>query len=146
MVLAGMAVAAVVSGSAAAASPVLTIPLQARLAPVAGAEAAGSFRGFLVKFAEPQRAGRWLLSWRVSLPASSRASTVSLRVPARDGSTGLVRTLCRRCSSAARGALTLTNGQALGLGQTRATVVARTASTLLRGTVKAQAKLPPPTG
>jgi hypothetical protein len=153
LLLVGLAAAAVAAGSAAAAMPVLTVSVHARLAPVAGANEAGRFSGLLVKPAQPLAAepspnprfgNRWRLSWKVSLPTLSGQTTVSLQVPARNGAPRFVHVLCTDCTSVTKGTLTLTNSQAIRVAQSHASVVARTPSAMLRGTVKAQTITPKP--
>ena len=153
LLLVGLAAAAIVTGSAAAAMPVLTVSVHARLAPVAGAKAAGRFSGLLVKPGQPMGAepsptprvgNRWRLSWKVSLPTLSGETTVSLQVPAGNGAPRFVHVLCTGCTSATKGTLALTNSQAIRIAQSHASVVVRTPSAMLRGTVKAQAIAPKP--
>jgi hypothetical protein len=147
LLLVGLAAAAVAAGSAAASVPVLTVSVHARLAPVTGAKAAGRFSGLLVKHGEPPaaepsptpRAGSgWRLSWKVSLPTLSGQTSVSLQVPARNGAPRFVHVLCTGCTSTAKGTLALTNSQAIRVAQSHASVMVRTPSAMLRGTVKAQ--------
>jgi hypothetical protein len=151
LVFVGLAVAAVVTGSAAAALPVLAVSLHARLAPVTGVSNAGQFSGVLVRPGQPMgaepsptpRSGTtWRLGWKVSLPTLSGETTVSLQVPARNGAHRFVHVLCTGCTSAAHGAITLTSSQALRVAESRATVVARSSSAMLRGLVKARGPLP----
>ena len=151
VVLVGLGAASVAAGSAAAAVPVLTVSVHARLAPVAGAKAAGRFSGLLVRHGQPVGAepsptprygSRWRLSWKVSLPTLSGKTTVSLQVPARNGEPRFVHVLCTGCTSATNGTLALTNSQAIRIAQSHASVVAQTPSAMLQGTVKAQAIAP----
>jgi hypothetical protein len=153
LLLGGLAAAAIAAGSAAAAMPVLTVSVHARLAPVAGAKAAGRFGGLLVKPVQPMGAepsptprfeNRWSLSWKVTLPTLSGETTVSLQVPARNGAPRFVHVLCTGCTRATKGTLALTNSQAIRIAQSQASVVVRTPSAMLLGTVKAQAIAPKP--
>jgi hypothetical protein len=153
--LVGLAAAAVVTASAAASVPVLTVSVHARLVPVTGAKAAGRFSGLLVKHGQPMGAepsptprigNKWRLSWKVSLPTLSGQTTVSLQVPARNGEPRFVHVLCTGCTSATKGTLALTNSQAIRVAQSHASVVVRTPSAMLRGTIKAQAIAPKPQG
>jgi hypothetical protein len=153
LVLVGLAAAAVAAGSAAAALPVLTVSVHARLAPIAGTQSAGHFSGLLVKHGQPMGAepsptprvgSRWRLNWKVSLPALNGKTTVSLQVPARNGADRFVHVLCTGCTGATNGTLALTNSQAIRIAQSHASVVARTPSAMLRGTVKAQTIAPKP--
>jgi hypothetical protein len=155
MLFVGLAAAAVVTGSAAASMPALTVSVHARLAPVVGAKAAGRFSGLLVKPGQPLGAepspsrrfgNKWRLNWKVSLPELSGKTTVSLQVPARNGAPRFVHALCTGCTSGAKGVLTLTNSQAIRIAQSHASVVARTPSATLRGTVEAQTVAPKPQG
>jgi hypothetical protein len=151
LLLVGLAVAAVVAGSAAAAMPVLRVSVHARLAPVAGTNEAGRFNGMLVKNIgvlppSPSPQLRWHLSWKVRLPALRTPATASLQIPARNGAAGYSHVLCNGCRSTASGTLALTNNQAGRLIQSQATVVVLAPSQTLRGAVKAQAILPKPVG
>jgi hypothetical protein len=148
--LAGLAVAAVAAGGATAAIPILVIPLQARLAPVAGASSAGRFSGTLFNrnagahlvepSALPSNGNGWQLGWKVSLPPLGRPATVTLRFVARDGSPGVVRVLSPGCSTSARGTLTLSARQAGRIARGDAVVTVRAGSARLRGAVKVRGK------
>jgi hypothetical protein len=155
MLLVGLAAAGVVAGSAAASMPVLTVSIHARLAPVAGASAAGHFSGLLVKPGQPVGAepsptprvgNKWRLSWKVNLPALRSPAKASLRIPARNGAPLYVHVLCSSCTSTVTGRLALTNSQALRLAQSHGAVVVLAPSMTLRGNVKAQAIKPKPQG
>jgi hypothetical protein len=150
VLFAGLA-AAVAAGGAAAAAPMPTLTVHARLVPVPGTRTAGSFTGLLVKSAASARprspsSPPWRLLWKLRLPELGSPGRASLRIPALDGQQRSARVLCRGCTSTASGRLALTDGQALRIAQSRATVVVRMPTALLRGVLKAQAKLPRPTG
>jgi hypothetical protein len=147
----GLALAAIAAGSAAAAMPLMTISVHARLAPVTGTNAAGRFSGLLAKNTtmrpqSPPTQLKWHLSWRVRLPALRTPTSASLRIPALNGAAGYVHVLCYACRSTTTGTLALTNSQAQRLVQSHGTVVVQAPSTMLRGAVKAQVILPKPTG
>ncbi len=147
LLLVGLAVAAVAAGSAAASVPVVKISVHARLAPVAGTNAAGRFSGLLVKPGDtvyPRTGQKWSLSWKVRLPSLPSPAKASLRIPARNGAPLSVRVLCTGCAGTTSGTLMLTNSQAIRLAQSHATVVVLAPSTTLRGSVKAEAILPKP--
>jgi hypothetical protein len=149
LLLVGLAVAAVAAGRVAAAVPVLTLSVHARLAPVAGTTADGRFSGLLVKNTDsvrPQSPGPsgWRLRWKVRLPAFRQPARTSLRIPARNGAPLYVHVLCTGCASTVTGKLALNNSQAMRLAQSHATVVVLARSTTLRGAVKAQAIQPKP--
>jgi hypothetical protein len=131
--------------------PVLTLSLHARLAPVAGTNATGRFSGLLVKPGQPMAAepsptprfgNKWRLSWKVSLPALRGRVEASLRIPARNGAPGFVHVLCTGCTTAAHGTITLPNSQALRVAGSRASIVVRSSSAMLRGAVRARTNLP----
>ena len=146
VLVAGLAVAAVTAGGAAAAMPILVIPVQARLAPVAGASSAGHFSGTLISrtadehpvqgSALPSSGTHWQFRWKVSLPSLGRPAAVTLRYVARGGSPAVVRVLSARCSSSARGVLSLSGRQAGRIARGDAVVTVRAGSARLRGTVK----------
>lgn len=145
MFVAGLAVAAVTAGGAAAA--ILVIPVQARLAPVAGASSAGRFTATLISrtveqpvhaSALPSSGDRWQFRWKVSLPSLGRSATVTLRYVARDGEPEVTRVLSARCSNSARGTLTLSGRQAGRIARGDAVVTVRAGSARLRGAVKVQ--------
>ena len=152
LLLVGLAVAAVAAGSAAAAMPVVTVSVHARLAPVTGTNAAGRFSGMLVKNTNsvrpqgPPTPLKWHLTWKVQLPALQTAATASLRIPSRNGAAAYVHVLCSGCRSTTSGTLALTNSQAQRLAQSHGTVMALASSAMLRGAVKAQVILPKPVG
>lgn len=146
VLVAGLAGAAVTAGGAAAAMPILVIPVQARLSPVAAASSAGRFSGTLIsrnadarpvqRSALPSNGNGWLLKWKVSLPPLGRPAAVTLRYIARDGSPTVVRVLSARCSTSARGMLTLSGRQAGRIARGDAVVTVRAGSARLRGAVK----------
>ena len=143
--VAGLAVAAVMAAGASAALPILVIPVQARLAPVAGASSAGRFSGVLSRDtgeppadtqALPPSGNRWRFRWKVSLPSLGSPAAVTLRFTARGGSPAVVRVLSARCSGSARGTLTLSGRQAGRIARGDAVVTVRAGSARLRGAVK----------
>lgn len=146
VLVAGLAVTAVTAGGAAAAMPILVIPVHARLAPVAGTSSAGRFSGTLVSrtleqpvhaSALPSDGSHWQFRWKVSLPSLGRPAVVTLRYVARDGSPRVVRVLSARCSTSASGMLTLSGRQAGRIARGDAVVTVRAGSARLRGAVKA---------
>lgn len=147
MLAAGLAaVAAVVAGGAAAAPPIMVIPLHARLAPVSGTRPAGSFSGTLVgngleqpvhaPSAMPSNGERWRLRWKASFPSLGRPAAVTLRIAGRSGAPAIVRVLSTRCSTSARGTLTLSGTVAGRIARGDAVVTVRAGSARLRGAVK----------
>jgi hypothetical protein len=146
VLVAGLAVAAFAAGRAAAA--VFVIPVQARLAPVAGAaNSAGRFSGTLYQLPEehpvrvqalPQPGAHWQLRWKVSVPSLGRAATVTLRVSQRKGAPAVVHVLSSRCSTSAKGTLNLSGTQAGRIARGDAVVTVRARSARLRGTVRIQ--------
>lgn len=149
--VAGLAAAAVVAGSAAAARPMFLLNVHARLAPVAGTKAAGSFDGELVLSSGsktsgtaslPRAAVPWRLSWRLSLPALKGAMTASLHLRAANGAAPATRTLCTHCGTAVSGTMTLTGTQALRITQADSFVVVSTRSATLRGPIKVFVRVP----
>jgi hypothetical protein len=117
------------------------VQVRARLAPVAGANAAGKFSGLLVRGGAPTR---WQLTWTLSLPSLGGPTTASLRVGAAQGSAPATRTLCKQCARGAKGTMTLTMNQALRITRDNAVVVVQTPSATLRGPVKAVFHVPVP--
>lgn len=146
VLIAGLAVAAVAAGSAAGAVPTLGIPVQARLAPVAGARSAGHFGGLLANMGDqpvrtpalPSNGTTWRLRWKVRLPSLRSPAVVTLRVASHGGTPAVVRTLSARCARSARGIAALTGSQAARVAGGDAVVMVRARSARLRGTVKIQ--------
>jgi hypothetical protein len=149
--------AAIAAGGAAAAAPIFAIPVQARLAPVAGTSAAGHFSGVLARStadaqpaqtpALPRKGISWRLQWKVSLPHFSRPAAVTLRIASAGSAAAVVRVLSARCSGSARGTMTLTGSQAARVARGDAVVTVRAHSATLRGVVRAQrspSPSPPP--
>ena len=144
--LVGVVAAAIAAGTAAGAVPLTAIPVQARLAPVAGTTASGQFSGTLARVladaqptqtsALPRKGIRWRLRWSVSLPQLPRPATVTLRISSAGSAAGMVRVLSERCVSSARGTLTLTGSQALRVARGDAVVTVRAGTAILRGTVR----------
>jgi hypothetical protein len=140
--LAVVVVATVAAGGAAAA--VFVIPVQARLAPVAGTSSAGHFSGVLSQGAGehpvqaqafPRVGSHWWLRWKVSFPSLGHPARVILRVVPRDGAPAIVHVLSARCSSSASGTLTLSGSQAGRIARGDAVVTVRAGSARLRGAV-----------
>jgi hypothetical protein len=140
--IAGLAVAAVAAGGAAAA--VFVIPVQARLAPVAGTSSAGHFSGVLSQGADehpvqaqafPRVRSHWWLRWKVSFATLGRPARVTLRVVPRNGAPAIVHVLSARCSGSAGGTLTLSGSQAGRIARGDAVVTVRAGSARLRGAV-----------
>lgn len=147
VLVAGLAAAAVVAGGAAGAVPMFVLQVQARLAPVAGATSAGRFSGVLVKNTEgasaptpamPSNGSHWRLRWKASLPPLGSPAAVALRVAAHGGAPAVVRILSARCSTSARGTVTLTGSEAARIAGGDAVVTVRAGSARLRGAVKVQ--------
>lgn len=145
--VAGLAVAAIAAGGAAAANPIIVIPVQARLAPVAGARSAGHFSGTLTSRTNemktqpmPSNGNRWRLIWKVSFPSLGRPATLTLRIAAHDGAPALTRVLSARCSTSARGTVTLSGTVAGRIARGDAVVTVRAGSARLRGAVKVHHK------
>jgi hypothetical protein len=144
VLVAGLAVAAVAAGGAAAAVPMFVFPVQARLAPISGAKSAGHFSGTLARPDEqpvqtqalPSNGNSWRLRWKVSFPSLGRPAAVTLRVASRNGAPAVVRVLSARCSTSARGMVTLTGSQASRIVRGDAVVTVRAGSAKLRGAVK----------
>jgi hypothetical protein len=140
--------AAIAAGSAAAAAPIFAIPVQARLAPVAGTGAVGHFSGVLARStvdaqpartpALPRKGISWRLRWNVSLPHFSRPAAVTLGIASAGSAAAVVRVLSARCSGSARGTMTLTGSQAARVARGDAVVTVRAPSATLRGVVRAQ--------
>jgi hypothetical protein len=140
------AVTALTAAGIAAATPILVIPVQARLAPVAAASSAGRFSGTLISRTMdahmartsplPSNGNRWQFRWKVSFPSLGRPATVTLRYVAHDGSPAVVRVLSARCSTSASGMLTLSGRQAGRIARGDAVVTVRAGSARLRGAVK----------
>jgi hypothetical protein len=140
--------AAIAAGSAAASAPILAIPVQARLAPVAGASSTGHFSGVLARTATdaqpaqtpalPRKGIRWRLRWSVSLPHFGGPAEVTLRIASAGSAAAVVRVLSARCSGSARGTMTLTGSQAARVARGDAVVMVRAPSATLRGVVRAQ--------
>jgi hypothetical protein len=148
----GLAAGMVAAGSAAAAVPMLSLHVHARLAPVAGTKAAGRFDGGLVMTggsklplangAVPSDGGEWRLMWTLKLPALHRPMTASLRIRAENGAAPVTRVLCKQCATRAQGAITVTRSQAFRIAGAHAVVVVRAPSAKLRGTVRGFAPVP----
>ena len=148
VLFAGLAVAAVATGSATAAMPGFTVRVHAHLAPVSGTAASGKFRGLLVRgyggqapqrqSATPRSRSQWRLAWRLSLPALSGPVTASVRVHAKGGAAPAARVLCGRCATKARGTMTLTTSQAVRIANGNSVVVIHAGSATLRGTIKSE--------
>jgi hypothetical protein len=143
--LIGLAAAAVVCGSAAAAVPTFVLRVHARLGPVAGTTAAGRFSGVLARngpvvprraTAVPRLGSRWSLTWKLSVPSLGGSPTASLRIRAWKGAAPVTRVLCTQCGTTANGTMTLTTSQALRIAGSKAVVVVRTGSATLRGPLK----------
>jgi hypothetical protein len=139
--VAGLVVAGLTCVGAAAATPSYPLSLHARLAPASGTSAAGQFSGTLVmnidgesKLGSPHA----VLLWAVSLRGVHRPTT-SLRLSATSGAPPVTRTLCTSCATTARGRTLLTNAQGLRIATSDATIVVRTSSVTLRGSVKVSA-------
>jgi hypothetical protein len=152
LLVAGLAVAAVAAGSAAAAMPSYFLQVHARLAPVAGTTASGRFNGVLVlsggearpqaRSTAPRAGSHWRLSWRLSLPAFGGPATATLRIHAKKGAASVERVLCTRCAEKAKGTIALKGSQAIRIANGGAVVVVRTPSAGLRGAVKGVVHLP----
>jgi hypothetical protein len=147
-------VATVESVSTAAAAPVYSVDVHARLAPVVGTKATGRFGGTLrITFGGPVRPepsgdtpspGSARLIWKLSLPALRGTMSASLRLRASQNAAPVARTLCTSCSVAATGTLNLTVAQGLRVTSSGAVIVVRTASARLRGPVRVSPQLPLP--
>ena len=146
-ILVGLVIAAIAAGSAAAVAPISVVPLQARLAPVAGTTSApGRFSGVLARSAvpvqgtqgapAPRNPTRWRLSWKASLPQLGNPAAMTLQVAARGGAATVAKVLCSSCSASAKGAMTLTNNQATSILNGDAVVMVRAPSATLRGVVR----------
>jgi hypothetical protein len=152
LVVAGLAVAVLAAPVAAAATLAFLLQVHARLTPVSGTTASGRFSAVLARSiggntpqahsALPRSGSHWRLAWKVSLPALSGRMTASLRVRAYRGAAPATRMLCRRCTTSASGALTVTASQVMRIANGHAFVVVRTRSATLRGTVKSMAEIP----
>ena len=154
----GLAVAAIASGMAAAATPTFWLNVHARLAPVAGTKAsAGRFSGVLVKNGRvhitPAGTGkvriaprsRWQLTWTLSLPPLDGTMTALLRIGSARSPVRIRRGLCAGCATEARGTMTLSARQVARITKADAVVVVRTRSATLRGPVKVSTRIPAPT-
>jgi len=144
MVLIGLAAAAAVVGSGAAARPTLGLRAHARLRPVTGTTAEGRFAGVLARNHEgstgpaaPRSPSRWHLTWTLRLPSLHRSASAKLRIGTEGSSKSFVRLLCRRCAARTKGTITLTESRALRIAESRAVVVVRARSATLRGVIKA---------
>lgn len=149
VVVAGLAVAAVAAGSAAAAAPGILIRVHARLAPATGTTASGRFDGMLFKRgmearpqAVPRTGSHWRLAWRLSLPSLSGPVTATLRVRADRRAAAAGHVLCSRCTTSASGSMTLTGSQAMRIASGHGFVVVRSQSATLRGTIRAEPRYP----
>jgi len=127
--------------------PAVAVHVHARLAPVAGAPAAGQFDGTLAMgggavtparrtAAVPQPGGHWRLAWRLTLPAAGGAKTATLLIHAAQGAGSVARLLCTGCATGAKGTVTLTVSQALLIAASRAEVDVHSASGTLRGAIE----------
>lgn len=146
VLLAGLAVAAIACGSAAAAMPTFSFRLHARLAPVAGTTAAGGdFAGALttnlggtrLTGAVPRARHHWQLTWRLRLPALRGPAVTSLRIRPTKHAAAVTRMLCTSCNSTAAGTLAMKGSQAIRIARGDAVVVVQMPSARLRGTVGA---------
>jgi len=144
--------AAIASGTAAAAMQTLGFRVHARLAPTAGTTAVGRFNGTITKStgggaAVPRAPIHWQLTWLLRLPALHGSEAAALRIAAGHGAPAVVRRLCKSCGTTAGGTMTLTSSQVFRIAQSNGTVVVRTASATLRGAVKVVADITvlPPT-
>jgi hypothetical protein len=141
--LAGVAVAAVAAGSAAAAMPAPGVRLHARLAPVAGTTGDGRFDGVLARTGGglrssplPRNGLRWQLAWNLTLPAFHGPVHATLRINAGGGAARVLRPLCTDCGHASEGSVALTSSQVLRIARRGGTVTVRAGSARLRGTVR----------
>jgi hypothetical protein len=126
----------------------MALPVHARLAPVAGTNAAGQFNGALAtggsipgpvqRSAMPINGMSWRLGWTVRLPPLGRPASVTLRIGARGGAAAVTRVLSARCTVSAKGTIKLTASQAARVARGEAVVMARTRSATLRGVVRIQ--------
>jgi len=138
--LVGLVVAAIASGTAAAAVSTLGLRVHARLAPKGATTAAGRFSGTIVKSgdggAAPRAPIHWQLTWSLRLPALHGSKSASLRIGAGLHAPAVARALCTGCTTTASGTLTLTPSQVFRIAQSHGTVVVRAPSATLRGAVK----------
>ena len=150
VLLAGLALAAIACGSAAAAMPRLSFRLHARLAPVAGTAANGDFNGTLATSVGgtrltgvvPRRGYHWRLAWQLRVPALRGPAVASVRIRATKSAPAVTRVLCTRCSSTAAGTLAVKGSQAIRIAKGDAVIVVRMPSARLRGAVDATAQRP----
>ena len=128
--------------------PNLGFRVHANLAPTPGTTAVGKFDGLLSRSGggplpvQPRIGSRWLLTWRLSLPATTASATATLHVKGVGGTAPVARVLCARCASSADGTAVLTPGEVLRLAKGDGTVTVRTGTAMLSGTVKVLAHVP----
>ena len=126
--------------------PILGFRVHANLAPAPGTTAVGKFDGLLSRAGtdpvQPRIGSRWVLTWKLSLPAMTGAAAATLHVRGTGGAAPVARALCTHCTSSTGGTVVLTPGEVLRLAKGSGTVTVRTGTAMLSGPLKVLAHVP----